>query len=171
MKRGSGEFEDVFLPYLDAAYNLARWLTHDPSDADDVVQESYMRAFTSFEAYRGGDSRSWILRIVRNTCYSWLQKNRPREIVYELSDEILEEKPSPEIEMIENSERLLLRQQIEGLPAPFREVIVLRDIEGMSYKDIAAVIELPVGTVMSRLARGRERLQKSLEVRLHGGQV
>jgi len=164
------EFEKTVLPHFDAAYNLARWLTRNVTDAEDVVQEAYMRAFKFFGGFKGGDGRSWMLRIVRNTCYSWLQKNRSSELVYELSEALYDDKNSgPEVELIENVERQWLRQKIEELPAPFREVIVLRDIEGMSYKEIASVTESPVGTVMSRLARGRERLQKQAGVDEAGG--
>jgi RNA polymerase sigma-70 factor (ECF subfamily) len=172
VKRSHGEFEELFMPHFDAAFNLARWLTRDHSDAEDVVQEAFMRAFKFFDGFHGGDSRSWILRIVRNTCFSWLQKNRPRELIYDIDERICDEKiASPETQLIENFERQRLRRQIEELPAPFKEVIVLRDIEGLSYKEIAAVIELPIGTVMSRLARGTERLQASLGVVAAGGQI
>lgn len=163
-------FEDIFLPHLDAAYNLARWLTRDPVDADDVVQEAYMRAFKFFSGFRGGDSRAWILKIVRNTCYTWLEKNRPREIVYELDEDLLEaETENPETRLIENVDRELLRRLLEELPASFREIVVLRDIEGLSYKEIAAVTELPLGTVMSRLARARKRLQADAGAQMTGG--
>jgi len=172
MKRDHEGFEDTFLPHFDAAYNLARWLTRDPSDAEDVVQEAFLRAFKFFDGFHGGDSKAWILRIVRNTCYSWLHKNRPREVVYVLDDDIWDNKNgSPETKLIKNVERQLLRRGIEDLPALFKEVIVLRDMEGLSYKEIAAVIELPVGTVMSRLARGRERLRKALGAQATGGQI
>ncbi len=113
-----------------------------------------------------------MLRIVRNTCYSWLEKNRSAALVYELSEELCDDRPSgPEVEMIENAERHRLRQTIKNLPAPFREVIVLRDIEELSYKEIASVTELPIGTVMSRLARGRERLQKQMNFHEAGGKI
>jgi RNA polymerase sigma-70 factor (ECF subfamily) len=154
------KFEDEVLPHLDAAYNLARWLTGEPADAEDVVQEAFMRAFRFFNGFQGGDSRSWLLKIVRNTCYTWLKKNHPREIVYEL-DEGLHEATSgnPEVVLQENIDRQFLRKLLEQLPPAYREIVVLRDIEGLSYKEIAAVIELPLGTVMSRLARARQRLQ------------
>lgn len=169
-KTNRDEFEKTVLPHFDAAYNLARWLTRNVADAEDVVQESYLRAFRFFGGFKGGDGRSWMLRIVRNTCYSWLEKNRSPQLVYELSEELCDETRSgPEIEMVENAERHRLRQKIENLPSSFREVIVLRDIEGLSYKEIASVTELPVGTVMSRLARGRERLQKQMVVHEAGG--
>src|SRR5262245_59818397 len=105
---GRSDFEEVFLPHLDAAYNLARWLTRDPADADDVVQEAYMRAFRFFDGFHGGDSRSWLLKIVRNTCYTWLRKNRPREIVYELNEEQHEATSGdPEVVLQENIDRQL----------------------------------------------------------------
>jgi len=163
-------FEETFLPHFDAAYNLARWLTRDPTDAEDVVQEAYMRAFKFFSGFHGGDSRSWVLRIVRNTCYSWLQKNRPREIVYELEEDVGEtENHNPETAMIENVERQTLKRLLEELPASFREIIVLRDIEGLSYKEIAAVTELPLGTVMSRIARARKKLEEGATALSKGG--
>ena len=162
-------FEEVFLPHLDAAYNLARWLTRDPSDADDVVQEAYMRAFRFCDGFHGGDSRSWILKIVRNTCYTWLKKNRSRELVYELDDDKHEAiTGNPETELLESSDRLVLMKLLEKLPAPFREIVVMRDLEGLSYKEISSVTELPMGTVMSRLARARKRLQADAIANLSG---
>jgi len=153
-------FEEVFLPHLDAAYNLARWLTRDPSDADDVVQEAYMRALRFFDGFHGGNARSWILKIVRNTTYTWLEKNRPREVVCELDEDLYAaESADPELLLIESIDRQHLRRLLSELPRPFREIVVLRDIEGLSYKEISSVTELPLGTVMSRLARGRRQLQ------------
>jgi RNA polymerase sigma-70 factor (ECF subfamily) len=154
------DFEQVFLPHLNAAYNLARWLTRDPADADDVVQEAYMRAFRFSANYQGGDSRAWVLKIVRNTCYTWLKKNRPREIIYELDeDEHQASTGDPEKILQENIDRLTVKKLLEGLPAPYREIIVMRDIQGLSYKEISAVTELALGTVMSRLSRARKRLR------------
>jgi len=154
------EFEQVFLPHLNAAYNLARWLTRDAADADDVVQEAYLRAFKFSGNYQGGDSRAWLLKIVRNTCYTWLKKNRPREIIFELEeDEHQASTGDPEKILQENIDRLIVRRLLDGLPVSYREIVVMRDIEGMSYKEIAAVTELPLGTVMSRLSRARKRLQ------------
>lgn len=148
------------MPHLDAAYNLARWLTRDPADADDVVQEAYMRAFRFADGFHGGDSRSWILKIVRNTCFTWLKKNRAKELVYELEEEQHEADASnPEELLIESADRKLLKELLDELPPPYKEIIVLRDLEGLSYKEISAVTELPLGTVMSRLARARKRLQ------------
>lgn len=169
-KPNRAEFERAVLPHFDAAYNLARWLTRNVADAEDVVQEAYMRAFKFFGGFNGGDCRAWMLRIVRNTCYSWLEKNRSPVLVYELSEELSDGRPSgPEVEMIENAERHRLRQTIKELPASFREVVVLRDIEELSYKEIALVTDLPIGTVMSRLARGRERLHKQMNFHEAGG--
>jgi RNA polymerase sigma-70 factor (ECF subfamily) len=154
------EFEQVFLPHLNAAYNLARWLTRDVVDADDVVQEAYLRAFRFSGNYEGGDSRAWLLKIVRNTCYTWLKKNRPREIVYEIEEDGHQASTGdPEKILQESIDRSLVRKLLEGLPITYREIVVMRDIEGLSYKEIAAVTELPLGTVMSRLSRARKRLQ------------
>ena len=166
----SSDFEEMFLPHLDAAYNLARWLTRDPTDADDVVQEAYMRAFKFFGNYRGGDSRSWVLKIVRNTCYTWIQKNRPREIVSEFDEELHHmETENPETILIRDIDKEKVRQHMEQLPAEFREMIILRDLEGLSYKEIAGISDLPLGTVMSRLARARGKLQTALSALESGG--
>jgi RNA polymerase sigma factor (sigma-70 family) len=160
-------FEESFLPHLDAAYNLARWLTRNPTDADDVVQEAYFRAFKFFDSFHGGDSRSWLLKIVRNTCYTWLQKNRPREIVYELDEEMhVAPTGNPEKDLLEDLDRRELRRLVEELPPSNREILVFRDIQGLSYKEIAAITELPIGTVMSRLARARKRLQAAAGIQL-----
>lgn len=165
----SSAFEETFLPHLDAAYNLARWLTRDPADADDVVQEAFMRAFRFYGNYRGGDSRSWVLKIVRNTCYTWVQKNRPREIVSEFDEELHDvETENPETILIRDIDKQKVRQQMEQLPPEFREMIILRDLEGLSYKEIAGISDLPLGTVMSRLARARGKLQTALRA-LEGG--
>jgi RNA polymerase sigma-70 factor (ECF subfamily) len=164
-------FEEVFLPHLDAAYNLARWLTRDASDADDVVQEAYLRAFRFFDGFQGGDSRSWILRIVRNTCYTWLSKNRMSELSTEFDEELHNtDGNDPEAALIEDIDRRVLRGLIESLPAEFREVIVLRDVEGLSYKEIAGIADIQLGTVMSRLARARQKLQAGYAALAGGGQ-
>lgn len=156
-------FEEAILPHLDAAYNLARWLTRNDADAEDVVQEAYLRAFKSFDGFRGGDSRAWMLRIVRNTGYTWLQQNRARELTTEFDEDIHSvESDHPEMMLIESVDKELLKKTLEELPAEFREVVVLRELEGMSYKEIAHIADIPVGTVMSRLARARKRLQLCL---------
>jgi RNA polymerase sigma-70 factor (ECF subfamily) len=162
-------FEQAVLPHLPAAYNLARWLTRNDHDAEDMVQESYLRAYRSFDRFRGSDGRPWLLAVVRNTCYTWLKQNRAHELATPF-DEALH---SPETGAGEAERRLLqqasaelLREALGELPAEFREVIVLRELEGLSYKDIAAVADIPLGTVMSRLTRARARLQQRLAPRL-----
>lgn len=163
-------FEEATLVHLDAAYNLARWLTRDATDAEDVVQEAYLRAFKFFDGFRGGDSRSWILRIVRNTCYTWLQKNRPSETAVELNEDLHEAQTGdPEMRMVEIADRQLLKGLLERIPTEFREVVVMRDIEGLSYREISVITELPLGTVMSRLARGRKRLKDTAADQTAGG--
>jgi RNA polymerase sigma-70 factor (ECF subfamily) len=159
------QFEQAVLPHLGAAYNLARWLTRDAHDADDVVQEAYLRAYQFFDGFHGGDGRAWLLRIVRNTCYTWLEKNRPREPATAF-DETKHSGgmavPAPEAGLVAAEERELLRRALAELPDEYREALVLRELEGLSYREIAAVTGAPIGTVMSRLARGRERLQQGL---------
>jgi len=158
-------FEQSVLPHLGAAYNLARWLTRNEHDAEDVVQEAYMRAFKFFGGFRGGDSRAWLLTIVRNTCYTWLQQNRSREFATGLDDESYtaeSDTPDPESAFLKNVDNEKVRRAIDELPAEFREAIVLRELEEMSYKQIADISGVPLGTVMSRLARGRKRLQQVL---------
>ena len=156
-------FEQAVLPHLGAAYNLARWLTRNADDADDVVQEAYLRAYQFFDSFHGGDGRAWLLKIVRNTCYTWLEKNRPREPMTTF-DETRHSAPAaePDAPLVASEDRELLRQALGELPDEFREAIVLRELEGMSYREIAAVTGAPIGTVMSRLARARERLQEGL---------
>lgn len=162
-------FEEIVLPHLDAAYNLARWLTRNDADADDVVQEAYLRAFKFFGGFHGGDSRAWTLKIVRNTCYSWLQKNRAHETATEFDEELHSvECDNPETILIENINRQLLKQILDELPLEFREIVILRELEGFSYKEIAGIADVPLGTVMSRLARARRRLQSGLVSRLKG---
>jgi RNA polymerase sigma-70 factor (ECF subfamily) len=162
-------FEQAILPHLDAAYNLARWLTRRDQDAEDVVQEASLRAFQFFGSFRGGDGRSWLLAIVRNTCYTWLQRNR----IAEQSTSLDEEKHAgttaeydPQALLLRTEDAAMLRNALEELPPEFREVIVLRELEGLSYKEITQIAAIPIGTVMSRLARARERLQQLLTPRL-----
>src|SRR5580704_11701538 len=160
-----GGFEEVVLPHLDAAYNLARWLVRKPQDAEDIVQEAYLRAFKFFGGYQGGDARSWVLKIVRNTSYSFLRKNRPAELSEEFDEKIhtaSTEQPSAEAALFHSADGRMLRQALDELPVNFREVIVLRELEGMSYKEIAEVMDVPIGTVMSGLARGRGQLRERL---------
>jgi RNA polymerase sigma factor (sigma-70 family) len=163
-------FEEAVLPHLDAAYNLARWLTRSDTDAEDVVQEAYLRAFKFFGGFHGADGRSWLLAIVRNTCFTWMQHNRSPGLSVPLDDELheIESKDlNPEALLLQRAEKLMVRQALEGLPVEFREVLVLRELEEMSYRDIASITDLPLGTVMSRLARGRKRLQLALTNQMH----
>ena len=158
-------FERALLPHLDAAYNLARWLTHNDADAEDQVQEAYLRAFKSFDGFLGGDGRAWMLTIVRNTCYTWLKQNQTNKLEAVFDEDIhsLEsDYSSPETLLLESMDRQLLKHALEDLPLEFREVLIMRELEGLSYKEIAGVADLPIGTVMSRLARARKRLQVRL---------
>ncbi len=158
-------FEQVVLPHMDAAYNLARWLTHNDHDAQDVVQEAYLRAYRFFDSFRGGDSRTWLLAIVRNTCLTWLRQNRAPEVATEFDEEIHSagsDVVTPETLLLADADQELVRKALEELPAQFREVLVLRELEGLSYKEIADVVGIPIGTVMSGLARARKRLRETL---------
>lgn len=153
----------MVVPHQAAAYNLARWLTGNDQDAEDVVQEAYLRALRFFDNFHGIDGRSWILAIVRNACYTWLRQNRRKPLA--LEDEMLEvpdTRPNPEALHLAEIDQKLLRRAIEELPEEFREAIVLRELEGLSYKEIGAITGAPIGTVMSRLARARQRLEKAL---------
>jgi len=153
-------FEEMFLPHLDSAYNLAMWLTRDEQNARDVVQESYLRAFRFFDTYRGGDGKAWLFEIVRNTSRTWLWRES-RNAGAEPFDERLHtaEQSSPE-EVVSGRERIgLLRRCIEMLPIEFREVLVMRELEEMSYREIGEATGLAAGTVMSRLSRARKRLE------------
>lgn len=152
------QFEPIVLPHLDAAYNLARWLAGNHHDAEDIVQEACVRAHRFAGGFRGGNSRSWLLAIVRNTAYTWLKKNRPQTII-SINDEELAEVEAPGGPSFEAADAGFLRAALEELPAEFREAVILRDLEGLSYKEIAEIADIPVGTVMSRLARARAQLQ------------
>jgi RNA polymerase sigma-70 factor, ECF subfamily len=158
-------FEKAVLPHLDAAFNLARWLTRNDADAQDVVQEAYLRAFRFFGGFHGEDGRAWLLGIVRNTSYTWMQQNRSAQLNTPLDDELQEVKSddlNPEALLLQKADAQMLRRAVEELPLEFREVLVLRELDEMSYKQIAVVADLPLGTVMSRLARARKRLQQIL---------
>ncbi len=157
-------FEQAVLAHEDAAYNLARWLTGNDQDAEDVVQEAVLRAFQAFGGFHGVSGRAWLFAIVRNTGYTWLRRNRPHELV-PLDDEAHSgpcDALNPETILMLQADSRLIRQALEELPIEFREVMVLREMEGLSYKEIAEIVAIPPGTVMSRLARGRRRLQQSL---------
>src|SRR4051812_22613855 len=161
----SSPFEQVVLPHLDSAYNLARWLTRNEHDAEDVVQEAFVRALRFFHGFRGGDGRAWLLAIVRNAGYDWLRRHRPHEPIDSFDEEIhrvAAEAPTPEELLLVEADQLRLRQALEALPVAWREVLILREIEGLSYKEIAEVAGIKVGTVMSRLARARSGLQQQL---------
>jgi RNA polymerase sigma-70 factor (ECF subfamily) len=156
------EFEATFLPHLSAAYNLARWLTRDGHDAEDVVQESYLRAFRSFDSFRGGDGRAWFLAVVRNTSVTWLQRSRRAKSTIPFDEALHGQTDGPP----PSDDKVALRRALEDLPAEFREAIVLRDLEGLSYKEVAEVLGVPIGTIMSRLSRGRSVLRQTLSERL-----
>jgi RNA polymerase sigma-70 factor, ECF subfamily len=159
-RRRQVQFETVMLPHLDAAYALARWMTRNDADAADVVQEACLRAFRYFDSYRGGDTKSWFLKIVRRTCYSWIERNRPADVVSldaeaEFGD-IVAMAPGGAEELLENrSDLRRLDQLIEALPAALREVIILRELHELEYGEIAEVTGSPIGTIMSRLHRAR----------------
>ena len=159
-------FEEAVMPHMDAAYNLARWLTRNDADAQDMVQEAYLRALRFFSGFRGTDAKAWLLTIVRNTCYTWLRRNRSPELSCDF-DELVQareaEGPDPETEQLMKAQARLVNEAIEKLPIEFREVVVLRELEELSYKEIAVVLGVPIGTVMSRLARARKRLMLSLQ--------
>jgi RNA polymerase sigma-70 factor (ECF subfamily) len=152
-------FEQLVLPHVDAAFNLARWILRRREDAEDVAQEAMLRAWRFFLGFHGGDARAWLLQIVRNTCYTWLEKNRPMELSVEFDEELhLESCATPETLAIAGDERKCLTRALETLPPRFREVIVLRELEGCSYKEIATIASIPIGTVMSSLSRARRQL-------------
>jgi RNA polymerase sigma factor (sigma-70 family) len=170
-KRSSGQagtFEQVVLPHMDAAYNLARWLARNTHDAEDIVQEAYLRAFKFFGGYQGGDARAWVLKIVRNTSYTFLEKNRPTDLAEEFDETIHTTStdrpgaPGAEAALLQSAESRMLHDALDELPVNHREVLVLRELEGMSYKEIAEVMGVPIGTVMSSLARGRSQLRERL---------
>ena len=156
-------FEQLVLPHVDAAFNLARWLLRSREDDQDVVQEALLRACRFFRGFHGEDVRAWLLQIVRNTCYSWLEKNRPRGLMVEFDEELhLQPVATPESVAITNNDRERLSRALEALPSRFREVIVLRELEGCSYREIATIMSIPIGTVMSSLSRARRQLYLAL---------
>lgn len=162
-------FEQTISPHLDAAYNLARWLTRNEHDAQDMVQEACLRAFKFLDAFQGVDGRAWLLAIVRNVCYTWLQQNRAHETTTLFDEEIHSgdrDSSNPATLALQSADHELIRYAVDQLPVEFREVVVLRELEGFSYKEIAEIAKIPTGTVMSRLARARERLKQLLESRL-----
>src|SRR5436189_3487631 len=162
-------FEKAILPHLDAAHNLARWLLRNEQDAQDVVQEAYLRAFKSFAGFHGGNGRAWLLTIVRNTSYTLLKKNRAVDLTTTFDEEIHgsgDEVVSP-VTILERSDNAeLIKEAMDHLPAEFREILALRHQEGLSYKEIAEIAQIPPGTVMSRLARARTKLREYLAARM-----
>jgi RNA polymerase sigma factor (sigma-70 family) len=166
---GSGDdherFKSVVLPHLSDAYTLARWLTGSPTDSEDVVQDACLRAFRGIANFCHGNARAWLLTIVRHTAYSWLHKNRPGAMVsVDDIDNVVDtqlggrDAESPEMALIVLDDAMRLKAAIAALPTPFREMLVLRDVQGLAYREIAEVTGVPIGTVMSRLARARSRL-------------
>ena len=162
------QFERTVMPHLDAAYNLARWLVRNEHDAEDVVQEAYLRAFRFFDGFEGDDGRAWLLAIVRNTSRTWQQRRGASESMTEFNEEKHATAASggPEERLLRQADVDTVRWCIEGLPLEYREVVVLRELEELSYKEIAAAAAVPLGTVMSRLARARARLQECLSARV-----
>jgi RNA polymerase sigma factor (sigma-70 family) len=166
------QFEQVILPHLDSAYNLARWLTGNDHNTEDVVQDAYLRAFEFFGSFRGGDGRPWLLTIVRRVCYDRLRRNRAHQPLAVFDEELHSgdtDNDDPAQMLLREEDREMLRKALGDLPVEFREVLVLRELEGLSYKEIVAVTDLPPGTMMSRLARARERLRHVLVKYLREG--
>lgn len=158
-------FERTVLEHSGAAYNLARWLTRRAEDAEDLVQEAYLRAFAAFDGFRGGDGRAWLLAIVRNTCYTWLKRNRAQDLSMEFDERLhspASADASPEALQLRQGDAKSLQEALEKLPADFREALVLREMEELSYKEIAEITGVALGTVMSRLSRARQRLLELL---------
>jgi len=164
-------FERLAMPHLDAAYNLARWLTRNDHDAQDVVQEACLRAMRYFGGFRGEQARPWLLQTVRHTCWSWLKENRPAELVSfddDDSDPAWREGTAPpgdepHTAALRNADRRQINLAIAALPIALREVLVLREMEELSYKEIAGIVDVPIGTVMSRLSRAREAMREALQ--------
>ena len=156
-------FEQLVLPHLDAAFNLAVWILSSRTDAEDVTQDAVLRAFRFFEGFHGGDVRAWLLRIVRNTCYTWLEKNRRMKMTDQFDEEVhMQCSATPESIAVAGDDHERLTQALQVIPPRFREVIVLRELEGCSYKEIAAITSIPIGTVMSALSRARRQLRSAL---------
>ena len=164
-------FEEVVLPHLDAAFNYARWLTKNEADAEDVVQDACLRAFRAIGSLADGSARPWVLTIVRNTAYTWLRKNRPSAVLVVEDLEAVEaaqavpgepDGETPETALIAKADAAALQASIAALPTAYRETMILRDVQGLSYREIAEVTGVPIGSVMSRLARGRNQVIKAI---------
>ena len=175
-----GDFEQVMLPHLDAAHNLARWLVRDPSIAEDVVQDAYERACKYFAAFRGGSGRAWLLQILRNVAYSTLKAQR-RGMEVSLSSgtraadedgvdvDVPDSSPGPEATLAQRQDLAALDDALNALPVAWRECLILREVESLSYKEMARIMDVPIGTVMSRLSRARQALQRELPGDEHQG--
>ena len=166
---GRGRFAEEILPHLDAAYNLARWLVRNSDDAEDIVQDACVRAFRYFDGFYGGNARAWLLRIVRNASYLWLQKNRVHQLAAEFDESIHSgefESANPETLMLENADSELVERALRALPVRFREMLVLRELQDLTYKEIAEVVGVPIGTVMSSLSRARDRFRHAVSEEL-----
>jgi len=164
------DFERDVLPHLDAAHKLAHWLTRSEADAQDVVQEAFLRAFRFFGGFEGDQPRAWVLKIVRNSCYTWLRRNRPQQLHVEVDQNLLESKLSvadPLKNLMLSNDLKLFQRALETLPTPLREVFLLREFEGLSYKELSEVVGIPPGTVMSRLYRARADLRRILSAQLN----
>jgi RNA polymerase sigma-70 factor, ECF subfamily len=155
-------FDEVVVPHLDAAYRLARWLTGNESDADDVVQEASLRALRYFETFSGGNARAWFLRIVRNTSYGWRSREAPTDTFDEEIHHAVRPASNPETLLLQTADAALVARVIRGLPARFRELLVLRELEGLSYRELADLLGIPIGSVMSGLSRARQAFRRGL---------
>jgi RNA polymerase sigma factor (sigma-70 family) len=165
-------FDAIVLPHLDAAYNVARWLARNDADAQDIAQEACLRAYKFFDGFHGDDGKSWLLAIVRNTYYTWLQKHRGRAREESFDENIHGDDPTfvdtlphnnPEVLLMQQASKRIIDTALERLPVECREIIVLRELEDLSYKEIADIADIPIGTVMSRLSRARKLLRDQLE--------
>jgi RNA polymerase sigma factor (sigma-70 family) len=167
----SSLFERTIVPHLHAAHNLALWLTRDEQDAQDVVQEAYLRAFRFFDGFSGRDGKAWLLAVVRNTCLTWRRQkwDETTMVLFDERSHCFDQATNAETKMVNEVKLRVLRNCIESLPRGFREVIVMREMEEMSYREIAGVAGLPIGTVMSRLSRARKRLEACVTGRMKGG--
>jgi RNA polymerase sigma factor (sigma-70 family) len=165
-------FEQTIVPHMNAAYNIALWLTRNPHNAEDVVQEAYLRAFRFFGGFNGNDAKAWVLTIVRNTCLTWLRREHAGGTVLAFEEQTHSperENTNPEAMLVNKSNLGQLQRCVEALPLEYREIVVLRELEELSYKEIADIAGIPIGTVMSRLSRGRKRLEDCVAARTSGG--
>ena len=171
-RRKRAQFERLFIPHLGAAYNFARWLMRHPQDAEDMVQEAYLKAYRSFDKYKGGDPMAWLFTILRNTCLTWLTRQKRQGKVIDFNDAAQRHAPehtdyglsapAPDSELIAEADKRVVHQALNELPEPYRIVLVLREFQDLRYAQIARILDVPVGTVMSRLSRARSQLKKQL---------